>query len=81
MSCQYQDIFGKPRQGIHKYRIPILDIALADTLLTVALAFIVSKVFNIPFAVSFIIFILIGIVLHKIFCVNTKLNSKIFKSS
>jgi hypothetical protein len=78
MSCAHKDIFGKPRQGVHKYRIPVLDIALVDTLLTVLVAAIVAKVLKVSFVLTFIVFILGGIVIHKIFCVDTRFNSVIF---
>lgn len=79
--CKYKDIFGKPRQGVHKYRIPVLDIALVDTVLTVLLSIVIAKIFKVSFLLTFIVFILLGVVVHKIFCVDTKFNSKIFGKS
>ena len=51
--CKYKDIFGKPGEGAHQYRI--FDIAIVDTVLTVLLAFViayfsgVSLVYVVPF--------------------------------
>lgn len=78
MLCRYKNALGRPREGVHKYRIPILDIAAADTLLTVLLALVVSKIFKVSFLWSFIATILLGIILHKLFCVETTINKKIF---
>ena len=44
--CPYSDIFGAPGTGVHRWRIPILDIALVDTLMTILLAFGNFKTFN-----------------------------------
>ena len=78
MSCQYKDLLGKPREGRHKYRIPVLDIALFDTLLTVLLALVVSRLFKIPLLPSLVICFLTGIVLHRSFCVKTTIDKTIF---
>lgn len=74
--CKYKGIFGDPRVGVHKMRIPILDIAFIDTLLTVIGAWVIYKYYKFKsywqvLAVSFII----GIVFHYIFCVKTRLNA------
>ena len=36
MYCKYKDIFGKPNEGIHSFRI--FNISVIDTLLTIFLA-------------------------------------------
>lgn len=46
MSCPYKNIFGAPGTGVHRWRIPILNIALVDTAMTVLLAFGIFKTFN-----------------------------------
>lgn len=78
MICKYKDSLGKPREGIHSYRIPVLDIALFDTLLTLLLAKVISIVFKIPFVLSLVVCFLSGIVLHKVFCVETKIDRVVF---
>ena len=37
MLCKYKDVLGKPKQGLHKYRI--FNIAIVDVLLTIAGAY------------------------------------------
>lgn len=84
MACQYAELFGKPNEGVHKHRIG--GLATVDLLGTIGGAAILaalytkkhSQGFISSFIVIFIILILLGIMLHKLFCVNTKLNSIIF---
>jgi len=72
MSCPFKDIFGKPREGPHSYRI--LDVAVVDTVLTVLLALVLQKIFfqNISFLKVFAWTFIIGEVMHWYFCVDSK---------
>ena len=38
--CQYKNIFGEPKKGIHAYRI--FNIAIVDLLLTIFIAYLFS---------------------------------------
>jgi len=74
--CKYRDIFGKPNEGVHSYRF--LNFAVVDTIVTIIGAYFISKFFKFNlFYVLFVLF-LIGIIFHKIFCVNTTLNKYLF---
>jgi hypothetical protein len=48
--CQYKNILGEPRTGIHSLRIPIIDVGFYDVLSTVLLglfiAFIITSIFT-----------------------------------
>jgi fatty acid desaturase len=92
MSCsleKYKNLFGKPNEGAHSLRIPILDIALIDFLLTGFVASIITLILyfiginNIYwywlFLIIFVILILLGIIVHDIFCVKTKINKLLSK--
>lgn len=74
------DIFGKPYEGVHAYRIPIINIALVDTLATLIVAYILYK-YNIGSSVinNFIILFLIGQVFHLLFGVKTEFILKLDK--
>jgi hypothetical protein len=82
MLCKYKDLLGKPNQGFHKH---ILGIALFDVIGTLVISFIIYKL---PlwsekptkkfFFIIFISVFLLGIILHRIFCVNTTVNKLIF---
>jgi len=74
--CKYSDIFGKPNEGIHSYRI--FNIAIVDLILTVIVVIILSYMFNLNFIYLLIIVLLLGIILHRVFCVKTTVDKLIF---
>ena len=69
--CPFKYIFGKPRTGIHSMRIPILDWALVDTLMTIILAWFLAKWLKQPFWFVFIATFLVGEISHVIFCLDS----------
>ena len=73
---EYSTIFGKPNEGIHSYRI--FDLAIMDIIFTIIGVFIISIIFKLNFLRTLIITFIIGIILHRLFCVNTKINKMIF---
>ena len=64
--CPYRDIFGKVKTGVHQYRI--FDIAVVDVLGTVLIAFLISRK---HFIYVLIVLFILGIILHRLFCVRT----------
>ena len=74
--CKYSDLFGKPRTGVHGYRL--FDIAIVDVVLTIILGIIISKVSGLNTFTIIIICFLVGIIVHRVFCVKTKLDTLIF---
>ena len=76
--CKYKDALGKPNTGIHSYRF--LGIAIFDTILTIFIAFIISKFFHLSFLYTLLILFLLGIIMHYIFCVETTVNKFIKKT-
>jgi hypothetical protein len=80
MLCKYKDALGKPKQGLHKYRI--FNIAIVDVLLTIAGAYIIY-IFNPKISFFIILFCLfvLGIVLHRIFCVRTTVDKLLFPTA
>ena len=76
--CKYKNIFGKPNEGLHKYRI--LDIALIDLIFTIilgkAIQFYIIPKTNI-YLILMMCFIL-GIFMHRIFCVRTTIDKLLF---
>ena len=73
--CQYKDIFGRPREGAHAYRL--FDIAVVDVAATIVLAFIIARFFGLSFWKSLVACFLIGVISHRAFCVRTTVD-KIF---
>ena len=74
--CKYKNILGVPGQGPHSYRI--FNIAIVDVLLTIILAFIISYLFKISFVKTSIILFILGILLHRVFCVRTTIDKLLF---
>jgi len=74
--CKYKDALGKPNEGIHKYRI--YNIAIADVVMTIIGAWIISGIFKSNFFATLLILFLLGIILHKIFCVRTTVDKILF---
>ena len=77
MSCQYSDILGKVGEGAHSFRI--FNIAIVDVLLTVLLAYVI-KLFmpSTSFILILVVLFLVGIAVHRIFCVKTTVDKLIF---
>jgi hypothetical protein len=79
MSCpfaKYSDIFGKPKTGFHSFRI--VDIAANDLFGTILISGLISYGFNFNFFLVLFILLILGIILHRLFCVNTTINKLIF---
>jgi len=80
--CKFSNILGKPNEGIHKIRI--FNIAVIDVILTFLIAlilyYVINKYFskNISFWVYFAILIVVGIILHRLFCVQTTIDKLLF---
>ncbi len=76
MFCKYKDVLGKPGEGFHERRI--LGMAANDLIGTIIIMVIISVVFKINFLIVFLVVSLLTIFMHRIFCVNTTINKKIF---
>jgi len=76
MLCKYKHIFGIPGKGLHKYRI--FNIAIIDVVLTIILTIIISYLLKINFIITLIILFLVGIIMHRIFCVRTTIDKLLF---
>ena len=69
-TCQFRNIFGSPRMGIHSYRI--FDVAIVDVIGTVLMAWGISTVTPWGFGFVLIALLVLGHILHNLFCVETK---------
>jgi hypothetical protein len=76
MTCKYSTLFGIPNQGLHKYRI--FDIAIVDVIATFILAYLIHYIFHFNFTNTLFLLFIIGIVLHRIFCVRTTIDKLLF---
>jgi mannose/fructose/N-acetylgalactosamine-specific phosphotransferase system component IID len=76
--CPYSELLGKVGEGVHSYRI--FDLAIIDILLTIVFSVIIRDMYfkkTEYYKVIFWMFIL-GIVLHRIFCVRTTIDKFLF---
>lgn len=84
--CKYRDINGLPGKGIHKYRL--WGLSIYDVVVTLIPACLAAYFFSgsststgeiIRNAILiFTALIIMGIIVHRLFCVNTALNVMIF---
>ena len=74
--CKHKGLFGEPGAGIRKYRI--FDIAIFDTVVVLFCGFIISLFIPIPLWLILVWLFITGIVVHRLFCVRTGLDRKLF---
>ena len=79
MFCKYKDILGSPGLGLHKYRIH--NIAIVDVILTIIVAYFLSNYFNSNFLTTLFLLFILGIILHRLFCVKTTVDKFLFGNS
>lgn len=86
--CKYKDALGIPGEGFHKKRL--FGFASNDVTGTIGIAIVITLLISVykkynnimtilkTYIASLFILIIFGIILHRLFCVNTKLNMMIF---
>ena len=77
--CKYKDMFGKPKEGVHSYRV--FDIAIVDVIFTILGGIIIAYIFNLDYTNTIIILFVLGIVMHRLFCVETTVDKFLFSKS
>jgi hypothetical protein len=77
MFCKYKDSLGVPKKGIHGYRF--LGLAIVDVVMTVVFAGLLSWWFQWNFAITLLLMFLLGIALHRLFCVRTTIDQYLFR--
>lgn len=80
MFCQYSDIFGKIKEGVHKYRL--FNLAIVDVIMTFIGAYFLQKVFFKKYEYYQVLLglFILGIILHRLFCVRTTIDKLLFKT-
>lgn len=74
--CKYRHIFWKEGEGPHSIRL--FNIAIVDLAVTIVAAFFISKAINKNFYLTLLVLLIIGVFIHRLFCVNTTINKLIF---
>jgi len=72
--AKFSNILGEPGKGVHSIRI--FNISVVDVLLTFVLAYFTKGDNNYWFVL--LIWFLVGIILHHLFCVKTTIGKIIF---
>jgi hypothetical protein len=78
MFCDYSEIFGKVKEGVHSYRI--FDVAIIDVVMTMIGAYFLQKTFLKKYGYYEVLLglFLLGIILHRLFCVRTTIDKLLF---
>jgi hypothetical protein len=71
--CKYRDALGVPGTGAHSIRIG--NVAIVDVGLTLVGAYVISRT---SFAWTAVGLFLLGIIMHRMFCVRTTVDKLIF---
>jgi hypothetical protein len=74
--CKYKNLFGIPNKGIHSYRF--LNLAVVDIIMTIIASIFISFFFKISFLKISIFLFILGIILHRLFCVRTTIDKMLF---
>jgi hypothetical protein len=74
--CEYKDLFGKPNEGIRKYRI--FNIAVYDTLFVIIIGYLLSYYLGYPLWPTLAVLFISGIVVHRLFCVRSGVDKLLF---
>jgi hypothetical protein len=74
--CKYKNALGVPGKGIHSYRL--FGVAIMDVIMTLIGALIISFLFKIKFWKCAVVLFILGIILHRLFCVRTTIDKLLF---
>ena len=69
--CKYKNAFGKLGTGIHSYKIR--GVSVLDFGVAAIAAYLLSLLLRTPFWITFILFLILGIIIHRMFCVREPL--------
>ena len=74
--CQYKNILGKVGEGVHSVRF--MGLAIVDVLFTILGAYLLSLIFHWDFWITLLVIFIVGIILHRLFCVRTTMDKLLF---
>ena len=74
--CKYKNIFGKPGEGMRKYRI--FDIAIYDTAVVIIIGLLFSYFTGYNIWITLAVLFISGIIAHRMFCVRTGVDKLLF---
>lgn len=74
--CKYKNVLGEPQKGIHSYRL--FGVAIMDVIFTIIGAYLFSIFFGVSFLYTLLFLFVLGIILHRLFCVRTTIDKLLF---
>jgi fatty acid desaturase len=74
--CKYKNLFGKPGEGLRKYRI--FDIAIYDTAVVIIIGISISYFSGYNIWLTLAVLFISGIIAHRIFCVRSGVDKLLF---
>jgi hypothetical protein len=77
--CKYKNALGIPNKGIHSYRF--MGVAIMDVIMTILAAYLISIFFKYNFIYTTIVLFILGIILHRLFCVRTTVDKLLFPNA
>jgi fatty acid desaturase len=77
--CKYKNALGEPGKGIHSYRF--FGVAIMDVIMTLIGAAIISYFSGYSFLYVAIFLFILGIILHRLFCVRTTVDKVLFPNA
>jgi hypothetical protein len=79
--CKYKNAIGEVNTGVHKYKDPVFNLAIVDVLVTILGGVLISYYTNYSLSLVLIYLFVLGIILHKIFCVKTTVDKFLFSDN
>lgn len=76
--CKYKDALGKPNTGLHSIRF--MGVAIFDVLFVLVCAIAIAWFFKWSYIYTIIGVYILGIVVHRAFCVPTAVDKALFGS-
>jgi hypothetical protein len=76
--CKYRNALGVPGKGVHSVRLG--GVAIVDVIMTLVGAYIIAYFTRTSFAWTAAGLFLLGIILHRLFCVRTTIDRLLFPS-
>jgi hypothetical protein len=73
--CKYKDMFGKPGEGLHAYRLG--GVAIVDVVMTLVAAYLLARWRGWGVLPTTAGLFLAGVIAHRVFCVRTAVDVKL----
>ena len=79
--CPYKNLLGEPNKNdsLRKYRI--FGISIMDVAVVIFVCYLISYFFKYSFWITLVITFLLGIIVHRLFCVRTRVDRLLFPNS